>query len=136
MQINLSKYIGTPYVKYGRDIETGLDCYGLIVHIYKQEFNLELDPLTNLTTQQGFKSASERLRKTDIYKEFEPVLHEMKLGDIILISFAGNPLHVGMAIDNNRMIHSNENIDCVIEDIRGTLWQNRIHKILRHPSLS
>lgn len=134
--MNLSKYIGLPYVKYGRDVKTGLDCYGLVVHIYKQEFNIELDALTNITTEHGYTRASKELVNTQSYKEFIEVTGERKLGDIILISFAGNPLHVGMAINENSMIHSNEGIDCVIEDIRGTVWRNKIHKTLRHPLLS
>lgn len=40
------KYIGLKWVNGGRDIATGVDCWGLLHHIYKEHYKIEL-PLFN-----------------------------------------------------------------------------------------
>ena len=39
-------YIGIKWVNGGRDIKTGVDCWGLLHHIYKHHYHIEL-PLFN-----------------------------------------------------------------------------------------
>ena len=38
----INRYIGLPWEANGRDIETGFDCWGLIMHIYKERLGIDL----------------------------------------------------------------------------------------------
>ena len=56
----LNRYIGKPYKYGGRDV-TGLDCYGLVKLIYKEQYNQNLP---DWTTDDPIKAIAQ-LRGTD-----------------------------------------------------------------------
>lgn len=56
--------------------------------------------------------------------------------DVLL--FRNNSLgrHVGMAIDESRMIHTDEGIDSCIENYTSATWKHRLKAAYRHSLLS
>ena len=40
------QYLGIPWLTGGRDLSVGLDCWGLLVHVYQKEYGITLPPFT------------------------------------------------------------------------------------------
>jgi len=132
--MDYTKYLGIPYVKGGRDIDnpdSGLDCWGLVVMFYKNEYNIILPRYDNITTStSSIEDVSQELVTTDCYKHFNTV-QKSKAGDLILLRIGNHPIHVGIVIDNKMMLHANTG-SSVIETYKGMKWQQRIHSFLRY----
>ena len=43
-----------------------------------------------------------------------------------MLNVMGRPLHIGVIIDNKKMIHTNRNSGVVIENFTGAKWKPRI----------
>jgi len=105
--LNVSDLIGLPWKPHGRD-ESGLDCYGLIWLIaYRNKTPLKdpaykgFDPsLVNLAEYVGLKKSG-----------FKP-------GCVIEME-KDKRLHLGYALDNERMIHATRNEGVIVEEIGG-----------------
>jgi NlpC/P60 family len=41
--INIEQYLNIPYEYQGKSTETGLDCWGLVAHIYRNDLGIDLD---------------------------------------------------------------------------------------------
>ena len=103
--MDVSDLIGLSYKMHGRD-ESGLDCFGLIWLIAKRNGTPIKDP---------------------VYKGFDPSL--VKLADYVGLKKSGfetgcvleiekdKRLHLGYAIDNERMIHCTHNEGVIVESI-------------------
>lgn len=100
--LEVADLIGIPFVEFGRDVNTGLDCYGLAIEVEKRlgkklnDVVLEkFDYAKVKTTLPGLN-----VKKTDVIKEG------------VILEFYGlrdKRLHVGVALDNNTFIHATEN---------------------------
>ena len=127
--MNLSNYIGIPYKINGRN-EKGLDCYGLIIDIYKKHFSINLPDFNS-----SFLSSSDQAIPNKAKKESEywtPVnYNSRKQGDVILFNIGGNPFHIGLILDQSKMIHTLEGHNCVIESYSGARWRSRFEGIYR-----
>jgi cell wall-associated NlpC family hydrolase len=99
--MDFNKYIGIEFKAHGRDM-TGLDCFGLVRLVLKNEFNKELPEwIENEEADfSGFK-------KTD----------DPKPGSIALFSFIGVPAHVGVYIGEGRVLHVAPGESAVAEKI-------------------
>ena len=103
---DVSDLIGLPYKMHGRD-DKGLDCFGLIWLIALRNNKPINDP---------------------VYKGFDPSLAKLadyvglkkcnfSIGCVLEIEKDGR-LHLGYAIDNERMIHATHNEGVVVENIK------------------
>ncbi len=130
--------IGIPFVKGGRSLaeDKGYDCYGLLIHIFKEKgieipnfispiTHAEMDTLAKIQSRQ-----KEWVKKWD-KKDGELSLNIPEVGDVLWISIAGNHCHVGYCISQDRFIHSWEKTGgAVLERIAP--WKNRIIGIYKY----
>jgi cell wall-associated NlpC family hydrolase len=112
---SLNKYVGIPFLNMGRDFD-GCDCWGLVRLFYLHEMNKEL-PLLDFYTNAN--DAKEIFPIVDIYK---PLIggekQEIpKYGDIVVMKYFGLPCHVGVYVDNNKVLHVKRGIDSVIQNL-------------------
>lgn len=139
--MNLVEYLGIPHVKGGRDIQSGLDCWGLVVYFYKNEFGINLPTYDYINTKNNsIEDSSKELCITNSYLNFNRVVfsketrdfNNVKYGDIALFNIAGNPIHTGVILNKDgTMLHSH-NSGSVIERITNPQWINRLRSIHRH----
>lgn len=139
--MNIRKYIGIPHIDGGRDIETGLDCWGLVRYFYNDEFGIELPEYKSITTiEKDYRSTSEKILMTDCYRNFKYMnpsntdIDDLRYGDILIFTIGGQPIHTGIFIEKKLMLHSNAN-SSGIEGFTGIKWNKRIHSYHRHKNL-
>ena len=103
-----NRYIGIPYVHHGRD-ESGLDCFGLVRLVLKNEFGKNLQDWRD-------EEITDRFKKTD----------EPAEGCIGLFKFIGVPAHVGVYIGGGRVLHVTPDETAVAEKLDSRRLQGRL----------
>jgi len=103
--MDVSDLVGIPYKARGRG-ESGLDCFGLIWLIAQRNGTPIKDPV-----YRGFDPSLAKLADYIGLKK-----SEFKAGCVLEIEKDGR-LHLGYAVDNERMIHCTSNEGVVVENI-------------------
>jgi cell wall-associated NlpC family hydrolase len=125
----VERYIGIPYVEAGRDpvADGGLDCWGLLVLIWREQYGVDLPAYDGPHWAKGANRAAiaaairaEQERYTDVAAGAE------REGDGILLRLLGQPLHVGLVVAPGWMIHTHETAAVCIESYRGMAWARRV----------
>jgi len=100
----IKRYLGVPYKLYGRDMD-GLDCYGLIINIYK-EIGIELLDIENYPQDWALKGGNYFIE--NYHKQWEQI-NTPKLLDVIgLKNGRGLFNHAGIILDSERFIHTSK----------------------------
>lgn len=120
--MNFEKYVGIPYAEKGRDI-TGLDCYGLVRLIYKNEYKIDLPSFSAEYTADDNNRIQDLIAQ---YKEGWESTDIPSAGDIVLFRIFGVESHVGLVISPTHFIHVRENQDSAIESLSAHKWSKRI----------
>ena len=127
--MDLSRYIGIPFADHGRS-ESGCDCWGLVRLIYQNEFGVELDDLGPL-----YRSTVDNDGMSSVYISQLPMWEKVEspvIGDVVLLNLRGIPIHVGVVISENQMVHCEHGIDSVVERFDNMLWKNRVEGFYRY----
>jgi cell wall-associated NlpC family hydrolase len=113
-----SKYIGIPFEYGGRDYKS-LDCYGLVMLIYKEIHNVDIPEIISPNTLKEIAS----LVDSEIPK-WKP--SPIEQGSVIVFNIKGYGSHVAYMIDNDRMIHTWEKTGGVTIERISLGWKNRV----------
>lgn len=128
-KLSLRKYVGLPFVEGGRDF-SGVDCYGVIVLIYREELGVDLWDTSGYSLDNYSK---ENLMLSNYYKNWEPIdkehLQEM---DVLLfttdLELPDIPTHIALYVGENKMIHCTRKLDTHISKFKkgplGTLFHS------------
>ena len=127
------KYVGLPFRFHGRTLE-GVDCFGLVYLIYKNEFGLEVtdwkrkeqeEPhITNMRIAESFKEGMQ-------YSEWSPVTQPM-CADVVLFNINQRPSHCGIMLDRTHFLHAAEGTNSVIQSLDRIMWKKRLAAFYRH----
>lgn len=118
-----NKYVGIPYKDNGRD-ETGLDCWGLVRLVYKNEYDIELPSFVNdYIGSRDIETTSELISR---HREGWQQCTNRTIGSVVLLKIFGAQTHVGVYIGNNKFLHARENHAAAIESLDSTMWKNRV----------
>ena len=140
----VDKYLGVEYVDNGRDIVTGLDCWGLIMWVIKDIFEINIPDLNykkmGLIRQYvkagqlgesivtGDKGAV--VKSYDLSNWVDPVNTEPILGDIMLICPMENlAIHAGVYLKSGKFIHSVSGQGVLVSEINS--WVKQIEGYYR-----
>lgn len=120
-------YIGIPFARLGRTRE-GCDCWGLLNLIFA-----ERSPMGPLRPYEGvhwFKGQSAKLISPDAVayaSNFQEVpIAAARLWDGLLLRMRGHPIHVGLVLTDEFMIHTTDEDGVCIERYRSALWEKRV----------
>ena len=120
-----ASYIGIPFADHGRHRKTGVDCYGLLWLIYRDELQIELPSYEEVydqirgeekTISQHIVEAEQHWLRVDQPNSF----------DVVVLRVAGLPLHLGVVAAPGLMIHTIKGCDVHLEEYSGPLWRNRL----------
>lgn len=113
-----SKYIGIPF-KYGGRTYKELDCYGLVMLLYKDLHGIEIPDVISPTFLKAIESlVSEEKQK------WQP--SELVEGAVIIFSIRGYGAHVGYYIGEDKFIHCWEGTNGVTIERISFSWKHRI----------
>jgi len=127
----IDKYLGVPYVDNGRDPSIGLDCWGLLICILKDLFDVEFPDLHYKkfsTLKKYVKSGKSQqpvftIENKDILNEYDMSkwvysVSDKKCGDIILICPIENlAIHAGIYLQGDKFIHCTSGDGVVVSDL-------------------
>jgi len=118
--------IGLPYKSNGRDL-SGIDCFGLAYLFHDKKIPSYGDAYEKATDSNSVSNAisisSKEWLKVDLAKS--------KRGDIIVFNIKGLPVHVGVILDDNHMIHTLAGHNSCRERYTSSKWIRRIEGIYR-----
>jgi cell wall-associated NlpC family hydrolase len=138
--MSFKNFIGLPYEHLGRDVK-GIDCYGLVILIYKENLGVELPDVCNYTFGKNAADYFTAFYSDDMYesvtgfhKLWEPVeVSNLKKYDVILFHVHADidaPTHSGIYIGDGKFIHSMNGNSSSIH--RLDRWSTAIHSIHRY----
>ncbi|NCU26489.1 hypothetical protein EOM86_07175 [Candidatus Nomurabacteria bacterium] len=107
---DFNRYIGVNYEYHGRDIQKGVDCFGLVKAVLENEFG------------RNFPDWREGDEDLNGFKKID----EPKIGCIALFKFAGVPAHIGIYIGEGRVLHVAPNETSVTERIDSRRLKDRL----------
>ena len=124
-------YIGLPFKTHGRDI-TGLDCWGLVRLVLHEQMDCQLPSYTQFydTTTNAAQIGPLVRRETLNWSRVSDA--QSKCGDVIIFRMYGQPMHVGLALDEHYMLHIEQGINSAIERFDSLRWKKRIIGIFRY----
>lgn len=121
-----NEYVGIPYKLSGRDRD-GLDCWGLVRLIHKEQFGNDLPSFSD------HDHSHEKIREIMAEQRENWVSTDTpKIGDVILFRVLGSPSHVGLYIGDQSFIHAKQGINSAIERYDSVYWRNRIVGFYRY----
>ena len=102
---------GVQYRRGGDSPENGFDCSGLVAHVYKEAFGIQLP--------------HNALAQSRIGKRITP--SQLEAGDLVFYNTERRPYsHVGIFLGDNRFIHAPRPGAAVrVENMRGSYWVRR-----------
>jgi cell wall-associated NlpC family hydrolase len=112
----VNKYIGRPYLLHGRDMDVGVDCYGLVILVYKDILGVDLpDWQADSDSIKGMVTALERELRGQIDREYAIEKETPDDMDIITVSRHGRPHHMGVYVSGG-VLHANQANEAVVFD--------------------
>lgn len=105
--------VGTPYRRGGSSPETGFDCSGLVMHVFRQARGLEVPRTTREQRLAG-----------------KPVrLAHLREGDLVFYNTRGRPYsHVGIYVGEGRFVHApRPGAKVRVESMRSSYWRARFN---------
>lgn len=117
-----NNYIGIPFKYKGRD-ENGIDCWGLVRLIYKNEYNISLPSFGEEYAENDISRIQELISQ---YKEGWESIDTPTEGTAVLFRILGAESHIGVAISNTHFIHARDGYDSAIESFNSPYWKRRI----------
>lgn len=126
-----NSYVGLPFKRDGRD-RAGCDCYGIIHLIYKEQLGIELNPFSGVFVDQSPKTMIEVAKIMNQDRANWDGARSIREFDMLQLRTGRHAFHVGIALGNGHMLHIEEGIDAVIEDLSFPMWRNRVEWIYRH----
>lgn len=121
-------YVGIPYKAQGRERD-GLDCWGLVCLVHREQFDTELPSLA------GNYDADTRERTAELIaakKEGWQVATVPRAGDVALFRILGQESHVGIITRPGYFLHVRQGQTATVERLDAAAWKSRLTGIYRY----
>jgi cell wall-associated NlpC family hydrolase len=125
-----NEYLGIPFKSGGRD-RNGIDCYGIILLIYKEKKGIQLFDIEKYDSAWG---ESENYFISNYHKSWEKIeIKELQPFDVILFRIDTIvPQHVGLYTGEGKFIHCMETMPVGISKLNNRPWPSYIDSAYRY----
>ena len=123
----VSKYLGWQYLHHGRE-EGKVDCWGLILFIYKECFDVNVLDLENY--EKNWSLHNKNLFIDNYYENWEPVNQPKYLDVVLFNNSKGVTFHAGVYLSNGKFIHGTK-VGVVITRLTAG-WEERVEGYYRY----
>lgn len=116
----INKYLGIPYKHRGRDM-TGLDCYGLIIAVYKDFGEYLLDIEEEYDVRWDFKGKNYFIENYN--KEWDKIINPIPFDVVLFKNSKGICNHGGIVFKDGMFLHT-----CKAGTVMSRLsdWQSKL----------
>ncbi len=116
------QFVDIPFVDRGRSLD-GADCYGLCYIVYKIRWGIEIPKHTD-----EYESVSEwqnlmRLVHKYEREEFWVPIEKPREGAIAKLRVRGRPIHFGLVVSSDWMLHTDEDVYSQHERFDNIIWR-------------
>lgn len=126
-------FVGLPWAERGRD-RHGVDCYGLLVLVYRQVNQIDLP-----TYGQAYTSVDERAEIAALLEvgaeqwPWQPIaIEDVRDLDVLLFRRGRLESHVGIVAGRGAMLHVERDALSCIERFEAGRWRPRLTGAFRH----
>lgn len=120
--------IGTPFAHQGRSVGHGIDCVGLLVHVFQR---LGVDYFD----EKGYPRSpfDGKLRRTLIAQPslFKVSRHDMQAGDVICMKVSKAPQHIAIYAGNGEIIHASSEFGGTFRHALDAIGKSKITDVFR-----
>jgi cell wall-associated NlpC family hydrolase len=128
----VAKFTDIPFACGGRSRE-GCDCWGLFQLVSREQFGIELPTYGGLAWAPGGDDVAVARDAARHAALFTPVAPEdARAGDGLLLRVMGAPMHVGVVVCPQWMLHVERGCNSVIEQYTAMHWKRRVLGIYRY----
>ena len=124
-----AEYVGVPYVPKGLDLDTGVDCWGLVFHVLRQRFGCDVPSYTDLYVQEAANAAVEDVTRGPTWREVSN--RERQAGDVLWFRSLRGVAHVGVVVSRDYFMHCNIGSAVVVARIELPFWASRLLGVYR-----
>lgn len=124
----IDKYLPVRYKHRGRDPRTGLDCYGLIIAIYR-DFNISLlDIKEDYDEDWAWEGRNHFIE--NYHREWERTINPDPYNVVLFLSSKGVANHGGVILKRGRFIHCAK-AGVVVSRLSDPRWKERTEGFYR-----
>ena len=132
----IEKALAVPFVEKGRGYD-GWDCWGLICVAYWDVRGVFLpsngDTYSTTHGAEGIRQLGEAVSGN--MSAWSPVHGKRCPLDVALFRIAGRPVHVGLVVEQNLVLHAEEKVGTFVERLSSPMWARRLEGVYRHEAL-
>lgn len=121
-EIDIIKYLGIPFLHKGRD-HNGIDCYGLIVLFYWQEFGIKIPDYSY--DKDWYKHDFDYIQKE--YQKYGKKINDPEAYCVIGLRMPGRAIehHLGIMLpDFDSFLHSQLNKPTCVNRLSHPIWKD------------
>ncbi len=124
----MADYIGLPYLNGGRDPGYGLDCWGLILLVGREQYAQNIPDFL----YQDAENTVETGKLFDFRRFWSAIpFGQERAGDVVVLLIAGTPCHAGIVVSPGMMLHTLAQHSAALDRYSGTKWAHRIEGFYR-----
>jgi cell wall-associated NlpC family hydrolase len=120
--------VGTKFHAQGRLPGVGLDCIGVVVCVARQ---LGI-PHSDLT---AYPMRPNGMLQPLLDAQLVRVRREPQEGDVLLMSFAGEPHHVAVMVDGRRIVHAYATVRKCVAQSYTDHWRSMVRAVYEFPGV-